>query len=107
MENTNLKPLTKSIYKYQIVEHFNYSTDFEFLDLVANVLNRIEFDCSDEEFDDEIWSVIDDELIYYKDQWTVIQHYQLPKDANFGEAMDEFSSDIYSLAYKIRKGDQE
>lgn len=107
MQDTNLKPLTKSIYKDQIGEHFNYSVDFEFLDLVANVLDRIEFDCSDEEFDDEIWSAIDDELIYYSDQWTVIQHYQLPKDANFGEAMDEFSNDIYSLAYKIRKGDQE
>lgn len=102
MENT--KPLTKSIYKKDIGEYFEYSMDFEFLDVVAEVLERIDFDeLNDDNICEMVLDAIGDEVIYYNQQWTIIEHYQTPKDANFDEAMSEFDDDIYNLVVKIMK----
>jgi hypothetical protein len=99
----NLKPLQKSIYKQQIGEYFQYSWDFDFLDLVAETIDRIDFDDQSSTLDEKIDDAIDNALIYYCDQWKIIQHYQRPEEANFQEAVEEFSSDIYSLVYKIKE----
>ena len=99
----NLKPLQKSPYKELIGSYFNYSFDFEFLDLVAETIDRIDFDAQDSTLDEEIDDALDNALIYYCDQWKIIQHYQTPEEANFLNAMEEFSSDIYSLVYKIKE----
>lgn len=97
------KPLTKSPYKSDIGEYFEYSADFEFLDVVASILGRID-DLHDE---DEIWKAIDDELIYTVDKWTVMEHYQNPEDANFMEAMTMLQNDIFSLVHKIVEKEEE
>lgn len=92
--------VSESKYKNQIGEYFNYSMDWDFLDIVANVLERIDFDADD--IYEEIYSSIDEELIYISDQWTLIEHYCLPMDASLEQAFSDFQDDMCSLVSKIK-----
>ena len=47
--------------------------------------------------EEELQQAIDDSLIYYDDQWEIMKHYQLPQDANFDEAMEEFYEDLVEI----------
>lgn len=93
--------LTDSKYKNIIGEYFDYSMNWDFLDIVANVLERVDLEA--EEVEESIYEAIDEELIYYDDQWTIMRFYQLPKDANLENALMEFQDDITSLVNKIKE----
>lgn len=41
-----------------------------------------------------IVDALNDELIYTTDQWEIMKAYQRPEDANFNEALDEFTNDL-------------
>lgn len=93
--------LSNSPYRKLIGEYFNFSADFDFLDIVASILDRVE----NFEDDEDINQAINDELIFTAEQWTVIMHYCTPQDANFYDAIDDLTSDIYSLCSKIAGGE--
>lgn len=86
-----------SPYKDIIAEYFDYSGDMEFLDIVASCLERVE----DFEDDEDIYSAIDDELIYTYDQWKVLEHYCTPQEANWDSAYSDFMSDIFAICSRI------
>lgn len=96
------KEYSTSPYKDIIAEHFEYDGDFEFLDIIASIIGRIDDFTSDE----DIWQAIDDELIYTYDQWKVLEHYCTPQDANWEDALDNLSGDIFAIASTIA-GNQE
>lgn len=93
--------LSNSPYRKLIGEYFNFSTDFDFLDIVASILDRVE----NFEDDEDINQAINDELIFTAEQWTTIMHYCTPQDANFYDAFDNLTYDIYSLCSKIAGGE--
>lgn len=97
---TEDKPLQSSPYKDIIGRHFNYSVDFEFLDIVAIILDRIDFEG---DLEDEIDVAIDDSLIYIEDQWTVAKFYaSSPADLDWDEVLlNGLSVDIHILAEEI------
>ena len=43
---------------------------------------------------DLLYSCIEDALIYYNDQWTVLKSYCNPTEANWEEAIDQFTNDL-------------
>ena len=94
-----------SKYKKIIGEYFDYTGDFEFLDIVADVISRVD-DFGD---DDDIWQAIDDALIYIADQWTIAQFYaSSPADLVWDDVFDSFQGDIYAICNKIvEAGDEE
>lgn len=93
------KALTTSPYKDIISSHFDYSVDFEFLDIVALILDRIDFE---EDLDDEIDVAINDSLVYIKDQWTVAEFYvSSPADLDWDEVLNDLSNDIHAIAKEI------
>ena len=94
-----------SKYKNIISEHFDYTGDFEFLDIVADIISRID-DFGDEE---DIWRAIDNALIYIEDQWTIAKFYaSSPKDCDWDTIISDFDNDIYSICDKIlNSGDEE
>ena len=103
-ESKNLKEdknaLTNSKYKSLIGKYFDYSYDFKFLDVVANVLDRVD-DFSNEE---DIYQAMDSELIYDEDLWTILKFYSSSaREVNYEKAMNDFSSDIFALAQEILK----
>ena len=96
------KEYSSSPYKDVIAEYFEYDSDFEFLDVVASILGRVD----NFEDDEDIWQCIDDELIYTYDQWKVLEHYCTPQDANWEVALDSLSSDIFGICAKLAEGQE-
>lgn len=97
--------LADSKYKALIGEHFDHSFDFEFLDIVAHTLDRIDFESNEELSAEDIDDAVNDALIYTADQWTVAKFYaSSPADLDWNDVLEEFSSDISQLADKIAEG---
>lgn len=97
--------LTDSKYKALIGEHFNHTFDFEFLDIVAHTLDRIDFEGNEELSAEDIDVAINDALIYNEDQWTVAKFYvSSPADLDWDEVLNDLSNDIHELAEKIAEG---
>lgn len=96
--------ISDSPYKDVIAEHFDYTVDFDFLDIVANVIDRIDDieELGDDDINVEVYSSIDDELIYYADQWRIMRFYQTPGDANLDEAIDQLAEDCVEIVVKIK-----
>lgn len=94
-----------SKYKNIIGEYFDYTGDFEFLDIVSDVISRID----DFGNDEDIWQAIDDALIYTSDQWTIAQFYATsPSELVWDDVFDSFQGDIYAICSKIvESGDEE
>lgn len=95
-----------SKYKDIIGAYFDYTGDFEFLDIVADVISRID-NLGDSE---DIWRAIDDALIYTADQWTIAQFYaSSPADLDWDDVFSSFESDIHSICEEIleSEGDKE
>lgn len=100
------KSLTSSPHKDLIGKHFDYSGDFDFLEIVSDVLERIDFENVDE-IDDEVQNAVDSALTYIADQWTIAQHYASgPDSLDWDEVVSEFESDIRSIVDEI-KGEKE
>ena len=91
------KEYITSPYKDVIAEYFDYSSSFEFLDVVASIIGRID-NFSD---DEDIYQAIDDELIYTYDQWKVLEEYCTPQDANWEVAFESLCNDIFSICANI------
>lgn len=102
--------LTSSPYRDKIGAHFDYSGDFDFLDVVAKITERAvdKYENQDDDFkdiNDAIYEAMDEGLIYYNDQWKVLEHYLNPQDANWDEAIELFTNDLYELVSDIVDGD--
>lgn len=93
--------VNESNYKNQIARYFDYSFNFKFLDIIANILERVD-DFNDT---DSIYNAMDEELIYTCDQWTVIEYYCDPQNASFENALDSLYGDLCSLCEQIAKGE--
>lgn len=91
------KEFHSSPYHDIIAEYFEYDSDFEFLDVIASILGRVDDFSSDE----DIWQAIDDELIYTYDQWTVLEHYCTPQDANWEVAFESLCGDVFGVCAEI------
>ena len=90
-------------------ELFNLNMSWDATGIAENVYNRAISDAEniDEAFEslydalnDEL-IYINDELIYIADQWTIMQEYQTPDEANFNEAYEMFYEDLCRHFYEI------
>lgn len=77
--------------------------DFKMVDLVMDIINRMDGDYSD----DSITSAIDNGIMYYNQQWIILQHYCNPQDANWNTAIEYFLNDIYSIVAEIQELEDE
>lgn len=88
----------ESPYRRIIAEHFDYTGNFDFLDIVSNIINRIE----DFSNDEDIWNAIDLELIYTFQEWEIAMYYcSSPRDCDWQNVIESLYSDIYSICNKI------
>lgn len=114
-EAKNQKPLQKSPYKQEIGKYFNYTLEYDFLDVVAEILDRIDFSIKDATDDDtdyeedlyeKINQAIDDALTYTADRWTIFEFYVAdPSEVDeytWMNCIEEFSSDIYGIVKEIK-----
>lgn len=74
-----------------IGRHFNYPFDFQFVDVIEEIISRI-----DDKYDeDDIWSAIDDTLIYCSKEWIVAKFYNSsPKDIDWFQTITDLYNDV-------------
>ena len=70
------------------------------LDAVGATAEAI-FERMEEPTEEELFQAIDDQIIYYVDQWEIMQFYQTPQEANFNEAIELFTNDLLDILYKV------
>lgn len=100
-EESLKESVQSSKHKDIIGKHFEYSSDFEFLDIVASILDRIDFEAED--LENEIEESINDALIYTEDLWTIDKHYiSSPADLDWETVLGEFRDDIFVLVNEIK-----
>ena len=83
-------------------ELFNLNMSWDATGIAENVYNRAI--CDAENIDDAFEALSDalnDELIYTADQWTIMQEYQTPDEANFNDAYEMFYDDLCRHFYEI------
>lgn len=83
-------------------ELFNLNMSWNATGIAENVYNRAICDAEniDEAFE-SLYDALNDELIYTADQWTIMQEYQTPDEANFNEAYEMFYEDLCRHFYEI------
>lgn len=64
-----------------------------FADCVDRAMNRMEE--GNFETEDATSEAIDEGLIYYSDQWAVLEQYCTPAEANWQEALEQFWDDVH------------
>ena len=83
-------------------EYFGYTMDFDFLDIVGDVLLRVD---DFEEVAKDAWETVDSTLIYDDDQWNVLRHYVDSVadlgDGSWDDAFAQFVGDIEEICGKV------
>ena len=54
--------------------------------------------------EDAINDELDRVLIYYADQWEIMQHYQTPADADLYEAIEQLLAEVYDIIEEEQQG---
>lgn len=82
--------LRESPYADAILDRFDAPFDFEFLNLVARVLQSMDdgLDAQD---------AIGSETIYDDDKWLALKRYCRPEDANWERACEAFAEDLEEI----------
>lgn len=90
-------------------KHFDYSLEENFQDVVEGIVSRTldTYEGNEDELYEAIFGAIDDGLIYTKDQWTVLEHYYTPSEANFQEAIEQLENDVYEIVKGLLSEDEE
>ena len=84
-----------------IFSHFRgVAVDHDLFDLIENILDRVD-DLAECEVVD-VYQAMDDELIWYSDQWLVLQTYCTPQNANWEEAIESFTNDVLCIVQKYQ-----
>lgn len=92
-----MRYLEYSKYKDIIGKYYDYSFNFEFLEIVAKYCERCEND------KDAYESIMYEEILDYYEQWTIMENYQTPSKANLDEAMDLFACDVKEILEEYAK----
>ena len=66
--------------------------------IAENIISRVDTFEDDDEISDLIIDALNDELIYYRDQWDVIEFYSTPEDGRtLSDCCDDFINDILDV----------
>ncbi len=83
----------------------DYTTP-DFTDLVEDIFDRIECDDRDD-LSECVIQAIDEGLIYYDDEWTLLKHYCTPQDADWNTALEQFIDEMISYASSVYEFEEE
>ena len=70
----------------------------DIIDLARDILDRYESIHEDGgDVSDDLFQAMDEGLIYTADQWTMIQYYCTPQNADFDSAWNDFECDLLQV----------
>lgn len=76
-----------------IYNEFGYN---DLAGLAESIFNRIDVDDYKADAYEALFQAMDEEMIYTKDQWTMIEYYCTPQNADFNGAWEDFANDLMS-----------
>lgn len=80
---------------YNALEDNFISHDLQFL--LEDILDRIK----NPDDTDDVLQAIDASIIWYEDQWTILQEYCTPQEANWEYAIEEFINLVFSVSARL------
>lgn len=98
-KKTSNMTISDSIHKDTIAKYFDYTWDFDFLDLIATALDRAENLKDPESLYGETYDYL--ALLSAPEQWRIMAFYQSPDDADLDRAEYDFVSDVCAIAERI------
>lgn len=85
-------------------EYFDHTWDFDFLDIVAKVVSRVD-DYGDE---DDIWGALDTTVLSTNEEWEIAKYYAgSPSNLDWNEVMVQFNDDIFAICGRIHEAEAE
>lgn len=81
----------------KFVVNFDYAENNDFAIETAKEIVEYLNNGDYTDIDTAISEELDRKLIYYDDQWKMIQTYQRPHEANYDTALEMFMSELYSI----------
>lgn len=85
-----------------------YNFKFEYLAGMSNTTYQIIHDVINglndrtyENIMDAIYDVLDRDLIYYRDQWNIMEDFQLPSEACYEKAVEYLIDFIHDCMYEV------
>lgn len=85
-------------------EYFDHTWNFDFLDIVAKVVSRVD-DYGDE---DDIWSALDTTVLSTNEEWEIAKYYAgSPSNLDWNEVMVQFNDDIFAICGRIHEAEAE
>lgn len=83
-------------------EYFDHTWDFDFLDIVAKVVSRVD-DYGDE---DDIWGALDTTVLSTNEEWEIAKYYAgSPSNLDWNEVMVQFNDDIFAICGRIHEAE--
>lgn len=88
--------------KHIVGEYFDHTWDFDFLDIVAKVISRVD-DYGDE---DDIWGALDTTVLSTNEEWEIAKYYAgSPSNLDWNEVMVQFNDDIFAICGRIHEAE--
>lgn len=83
-------------------EYFDHTWNFDFLDIVAKVVSRVD-DYGDE---DDIWGALDTTVLSTNEEWEIAKYYAgSPSNFDWNEVMVQFNDDIFAICGRIHEAE--
>lgn len=89
----------------EVITSRHISNDWDYLALIEEVIERLDIDdINKDNINDMLYDSIDSTIIYYKDQWTILQENCTPQEANWDFAINTFIDECEEVlgAYLLR-----
>ena len=94
-------------YKTSTIIQGNFP-DWHCSDIADAIISRMEDTYqSEEDLFDAVYQAMDDELIYTNDQWQILMGYSTPQEANWNNAINEFTEDLCVYVNELYINDEE
>lgn len=88
----------------KIYEKFSTSDIYDLAnEIIDSVLDTLNASDNDLDVYDAILDEIDRALIYYSEQWIVIEYYQNPSEADLDRAVDAFIDDLCDCVCEVAR----
>ena len=87
-----------------VIRYFNYSGTSEFMDIIADLVDRALGRDSGDTYED-VYDAIDKGLHQYNDKWQVISHYETPEISE--ETYEELANDLVSIIDELREDEDD
>lgn len=91
---------------YDAIDLINGPAADKYFDLLVDIVERAIGNSEDrgaEDLYDAAMQAVDEGMTYYDDQWTIMEYFQSPDEANLDSAFELLTNDVVSVLEALKK----